>query len=71
MEDLEFRFTVYENKIHIVNYTKIIEIDKESIRIKSRNKIYSIKGNNLFLEKILDQELLVKGIITKIEVNDV
>ena len=51
INDKEFRFTVYDNKIHIINFNKII-----------------IKGLNLVLLKLVDNELLIKGSITSIEV---
>jgi len=68
INDKEFRFTVYENKIHIINFNKIITLEDNYISLLSNNKRISIKGSNLVLVKLLDNELLIKGNITSIEV---
>ena len=68
INDKEFRFTVYENKIHIINFNKIITLEDNYISLLSNNKRISIKGSNLVLVKLLDNELLIKGNITNIEV---
>ena len=68
INDKEFRFTVYEDKIHIINFNKIITLEDNYISLLSNNKRISIKGFNLVLVKLLDNELLIKGNITSIEV---
>lgn len=68
INDKEFRFTVYEDKIHIINFNKIITLEDNYISLLSNNKRISIKGFNLVLAKLLDNELLIKGKITNIEV---
>ena len=68
INDKEFRFTVYEDKIHIINFNKIITLEDNYISLLSNNKRISIKGSNLVLVKLLDNELLIKGNITSIEV---
>ena len=68
INDKEFRFTVYEDKIHIINFNKIITLEDNYISLLSNNKRISIKGSNLVLVKLLDNELLIKGKITSIEV---
>ena len=57
----------WNNSVNIQNYNKIIEIDDNLVRILHNNKIIVIKGNNLKLNKLLDNEILITGIITKIE----
>ena len=68
IHDNEFRFTVYDNKIHIINFNKIITLEDNYISLLSVNKKINIKGLNLVLVKLLDNELLIKGNITNIEV---
>ena len=68
INDKEFRFTVYDNKIHIINFNKIITLEDNYISILSNSKKINIKGLNLVLVKLLDNELLIKGNITNIEV---
>ena len=52
INDKEFKFTVYENKIHIVNFNKIITLEDNYISLISQNKRRNIKGNNLILLKL-------------------
>lgn len=68
INDKEFRFTVYENKIHIINFKRIITLEDNYISLLSQNKKINIKGINLILNKLLDNELLIKGEISNIEV---
>ena len=68
INDKEFKFTVYENKIHIINFNKIITLEDNYISLLSTNKKINIKGLNLVLVKLVDNELLIKGNISNIEV---
>lgn len=68
INDKEFRFSVYENKIHIINFKRIITLEDNYISLLSQNKKINIKGINLILTKLLDNELLIKGEISNIEV---
>lgn len=67
INDTEFRVNLYKNKIHIVNYTKIITIEKSRISIGYSSGIIIIKGKELALKKLLDDEILIKGIINSVE----
>ena len=68
INDKEFRFTVYDNKMHIINFNRIITLEDNYISILSINKKINIKGSNLVLIKLVDNELLIKGNISNIEV---
>lgn len=68
IDDLEFRFTVFEDKIHIINYLRIITLEEDLIAIMSSNKRINIIGNNFILHKLVDKEMLISGDVSKIEV---
>lgn len=70
VNDKEFRFTIYENQIHIINYKKIISLEDDKIIIQGNQKIINIKGNNFKLEKLLNEELLCIGQVQRIELQD-
>ena len=70
IEENNFKLIVNDNSIDIINYTRIISLESNYISIKTKNKKIIIKGNNLKPEKILDKEILVKGFITTIEVDN-
>lgn len=68
VKDDEFRFTVYNDRVHIVNYKKILSLTSDFILIDVFDKKISIKGSNLILNKMLDSEVLIIGFVSKIEV---
>ena len=68
INDNEFRFTVYENKIHIINYKRILSLEDNYISFQSQKEKITIQGNQLSLNKLLENEMLITGFITKIEV---
>lgn len=67
IKDEEFRFTVYKNKIHVINYKKIITLKNDFISIMGDFNI-NIFGNNLVLKRLMDKELLIIGTIYNVEV---
>ena len=69
VNDNEFRFTMYENKIHIINYKRIVSLEDTNISFHTSKTKISIYGKNLKLKKLIKEEMLVTGIITKIEVH--
>lgn len=70
INDKEFRFTIYENQIHIINYKKIISLEDDKIIIQGNQKIINIKGTHFKLEKLLNEELLCIGQVQRIELQD-
>lgn len=67
ISDVEFRVNLYKDKVHIVNYTKIVTIEKSRISIGYSSGMVIIKGKDLALKKLLDDEILIKGIINSVE----
>ena len=69
INDNTFRFTVYENTIHVINYKRILILEEDRILFQSKNQKIKIEGEGLILKKILNQEMLITGKIYKIEVS--
>ena len=69
INDNTFRFTVYENTIHVINYKRILILEEDRISFQSKNQKIKIEGKDLILKKILNQEMLITGKIYKIEVS--
>ena len=65
--DEEFKITVFENKIDIENYVEIDHFDDKKITINYEKGKVIINGNELVIEKLLDDEILISGLIVKIE----
>lgn len=70
INDKEFRINIYKEKINIVNYKNIISLEDNYISVLTDDNKIIINGENLHLIKILENELLIKGTIKKIEVVD-
>ncbi len=70
INDANFKLIYANNRLNIVNYHKIIILEEMRIDIICDNKLIKIKGNNLRLLRILEQELLITGHISNIELVD-
>lgn len=70
LKDNHFQMTITNNGLYIKNYIQLLGLEESLVLIKVKNKTISIKGTNLSLKKILQNELLLKGTIKKIEVLD-
>ncbi len=63
----ELKIKYMNNNLNIDNYDKILEIKSDVITLSKNNSLIYIRGNNLKLSKLLDNEVLVIGSIKKIE----
>lgn len=68
INDKEFKLTIYDNKIHIINFKRIITLEDNYISFLTNDKKINIIGTNLSLKKLVAKELLINGNISKIEV---
>lgn len=67
IKDNEFKINIFHNKINIVNYIEIISLEETRISIKYNNGNMIIKGSDLLVKKLLDNEILIIGQIKLIE----
>ena len=67
IKDNEFKATILREKLNIVNYIEIIIMERTRITIKYDKGLLVIKGNDLTINKLLEQELLITGSIKSIE----
>ena len=67
IKDNNFKIYYVNNSVNIVNYDKILDINDTVITVAKENKMIFIKGNELRLTKLLDNEVLITGLINKIE----
>lgn len=70
IDSSEFQLILLKNRVNIINYQKLLQINrKEMIFMSSDGKVV-ISGENLVLSKLLDDEVLITGHISSIEVKD-
>lgn len=63
----EFKITILNNKINIVNYISIGSFDDSKIIINYDNGRVVIKGNSLVVSKLMNDEILISGNINFLE----
>lgn len=63
----DFYINIWKNKINIVNFKEIVVLEENKIVILSPHNKVIIKGSNLSINKLLDDEILITGTFTLIE----
>ena len=63
----DFRINYIKNKLNIVNYEVIDHFSDEKVIIRYSGGTVTIKGENLIISKLLEDEVLISGIIKNIE----
>ena len=66
LTDNDYKITITDNYINIINYQEILDFSNKEIAIRHANGLTIIKGNDLVVSKMMDDELLIKGDIKSI-----
>lgn len=62
---------IYKNgKVNVLNYEKINIFDNDKIQLKCFERIITIKGQDLIITRLFNDELLIEGIINNILFED-
>lgn len=69
IKDDEFRLTVFSDRLHVVNYVEMLSLSNDRISFLTDKFRIVIKGKNLTVNKLLDKEVLILGVILNVEVN--
>ena len=65
--DDEFKIVKIKNRVNISNYEKIEYLDTDKLIVKYIDGKIDIKGENLTVSKLLNEEILITGKIKEIE----
>lgn len=68
LNDKVYKITILNNTVNINNYIEILDFTSTVISIKHERGITKIKGKDLVVSKMLDNEVLITGNIKEIEV---
>lgn len=63
LQNEEYRISFIPNKVHVMNYKRIIDINSNEVKINFSNKKVSIQGKDLKLVKLDKTEALISGLI--------
>ena len=66
----EYKVCLMKNKVHVINYKSIIDINETEAFLKIEDKIIKIYGKDFTLSRLDNNELLINGIIKRIELNE-
>lgn len=69
VNDKNFSIIYKNNRLDIINYSKILDFSDTKISISYFNNIYIINGTNLVISKMMEEELLITGNIESISFN--
>ncbi len=66
--DQEPKVTITTKFIHVINYKSIITFDDNNILLDLNERVLTIKGKDVVINRLLDNEMLIKGNIKNIEI---
>lgn len=67
IKDPNFKIIYVNNSVNVINYSSIQEVSDSMITLIKEKKIVTIRGKDLKIIQLLDQEVLITGVIAKIE----
>lgn len=68
MMDLPRLTMIGDIEASLLNHKGIVEYTENTIRVNTKSGIYKITGENLEIKTILSEEIIISGIIKKIEI---
>lgn len=66
--DKDYFISLFDNSLHLYGYDKIIKFDSEVLVFKIKNFFLSVEGDNLLVNKMLENEILISGVIKNLSV---
>lgn len=65
--DKKFKVTILKNQININNYKEILIFEESQILVSTEEYSVRVKGENLTINRLLENELLIEGKIKTVE----
>lgn len=66
INDKKYSMIYTSNGLDIINYSEILDFSSSKISIRHNNNIYYIEGKDLVISKMMEEEILITGIISSI-----
>ncbi len=66
--DKLYFISMFENKLHIYSFNKVIKLNKSNIILEFDNFILNIKGDKLEFKKLLKNEMLLSGKVLSLNI---
>ena len=71
LQDNNYVISLYDNYIYIYKYNKLLYLNSNKVSFKVDNKKVTVDGLDLMVTKMTDSELLIKGIIKHIDIEEI
>ncbi len=68
--DNDFKVIIMDNYLNIINYLEVLDFSSKEISVRYDKGIMIIKGIDLVVSKMMDEELLIRGKILSISYSD-
>lgn len=70
LKDKNYIITIYDNHLYVYRYTKIITLNDHLILFVINKKKVTIKGLDLKVEKMTDDEFIINGDLKNIDIGE-
>lgn len=72
LNEIKNKYELYitSSGLHIINYIKIIEIKNDMVGVLVYKRILNVKGKNILISKMDENEMFIKGDIKGIDFID-
>ena len=67
--DKEYFISIYDSFIHVFNYKELISLTSKLVILKLDKFKLEIKGEDLFITKMMPNEILIRGVIKNVGIN--
>lgn len=68
--DKEYIVCTYEDNVYVFNYTYLESFSSKRIMLKIPGKFLTISGEDLIIVQITKEEILIKGKVRSIEIDE-
>ena len=69
LEDKKYQIIIRDNFVNIINIEEIIDFSINKIIVKCNQEKITIEGKNLIISKMLEDEVLITGIVQNVRIN--
>lgn len=66
--DKEYKIIIKKNYLDIINYEEVKDFSDKEIKIKHKDGITKIIGDNLVISKMLDEEIIIMGNVIRLDI---
>ena len=66
--DKEYKIIIKKNYLDIINYEEVNDFSDIEIKIKHKDGITKIIGDNLVISKMLDEEIIIMGNVIRLDI---